>query len=392
LKQHTFSQNLQSEERSEYPKVDPITSGMTEYAFVLRCVRPNPKLCPVGPVRSRILHGINWEQVIRIATYNNVTPLFLHNIKMIAGDVLPTKIKTHIEQYFQVNHSHNQIQLQELGHLTKILKNNKIRTIILKGRPLGSEAYGDTLVRRSTDFDVLIPADKFPEAENLLLAEGYNPYQKVQNLKGLKKQINLWFSKQYPFQKYKGLFNLDLHIAVMPPGYHYPVNFDQLWERSKSISMNGIEIRALEPEELLILLSYHGVKNQWHNLKYVCDIAALLESHPDLKWETILVRARRNRCQRFVLIGLALANSLLDASLPSQIEQQIQNDEMVKKVVSTCMKILRLRHTRRTFSYKERVWFHLATREDYREKVRYVLMSLMVNIWSSLFKRNPVEN
>jgi len=369
-------------------QMNTMADQMSNFNLVLSCLRPKPALCPTERIRTAIMNEPDWEQLNQIVTLHSMLPLFLHNLSSVGGHLLPPDLNAHIEQFFRVAQGHYRIQLKELGRIVQLLEKNNIPSIVIKGRTLGAEAYGDPVLRRSIDFDILIPKSKLHAAEHLLISDGYIPFEKIKILNRIQKRMHLWLSKQYPFQRYNGFFNLDLHFCVMSPGYHYPATFNDFWSYSKILTIEDLELRTLVPEELLILLSYHGVKNQWHSLKYVCDIAALLESHPDLNWETVISRAEENRCRRFLLVGLSLANRLLETKLPMKINEKIQNDIWVQKVVTALIDILRIRHEGRRFSYRERVWFHLATREDYRDKFRYIFTSFLANIWSYIYQNN----
>ena len=80
------------------------------------------------------------------------------------------------------------------------------------------------------------------------------------------------------------------------------------------------------PENLLIVLCVHGSKHAWEQLKWICDIAELVRTHPDLQWEHMLASASDLRCRRMVLLGLSLARQWYEVDLPAPVLCMIASD------------------------------------------------------------------
>jgi hypothetical protein len=74
----------------------------------------------------------------------------------------------------------------------------------------------------------------------------------------------------------------------------------------------------------------HGSKHCWERLAWVCDVAELIRTSRGLNWDEIMSRSDALRITRAVLLGLDLANRLLDAPLPEHISSVIQNDRGVR--------------------------------------------------------------
>ena len=68
---------------------------------------------------------------------------------------------------------------------------------------------------------------------------------------------------------------------------------------------------ALAPEDSLLILCVHANKHQWSRLGWICDIAEMLRSHPDLNWPVVMEQARMLRSERMLLLGLLLARESL---------------------------------------------------------------------------------
>lgn len=90
--------------------------------------------------------------------------------------------------------------------------------------------------------------------------------------------------------------------------------FDELYSRSRSAALGGLQIPLLAPEDHLHLLCLHLLRHgAWRPL-WLCDVAALLESRPEgFDWDYFL-SGNRWRVQA-TLCTLRLAHELLDARL-----------------------------------------------------------------------------
>jgi hypothetical protein len=81
---------------------------------------------------------------------------------------------------------------------------------------------------------------------------------------------------------------------------------------------------------LLIVLCVHGSKHAWELLKWVCDVAELLRSQPNLDWDQIISCASNWRCRRMLYMGLSLAHQLLDAPLPEKVLISLKDETDVR--------------------------------------------------------------
>lgn len=101
---------------------------------------------------------------------------------------------------------------------------------------------------------------------------------------------------------------------------------EDLWQRRQTLSLLGVTVPTLAPEDLLLSLCAHGAKECWGKLKWICDVAELIRAQPSLDWETVLQRANQFHSRRLLLLGLALASEMLDAKLPKTIETLIESE------------------------------------------------------------------
>ena len=110
---------------------------------------------------------------------------------------------------------------------------------------------------------------------------------------------------------------------------------DQLFERSRLLDLEDVQVRVLSPEDHLALLAIHLLKHgAWRPL-WLCDIGAAIESLPsDFDWDICLGHNKRRA--GWIACAIGLAHRLLGAriqDLPTAIRNQKLPDWLVHNVL-----------------------------------------------------------
>ena len=319
---------------------------------------------------------LSWPLLIQLSQYHIVYPLLYQSLSTVAADGVPPEILQQLRQWYLATGARNLFFTQELKRILDILESNEIPLIAFKGPVLAVVAYKTLGLRPCTDLDILVPRTEFAEVEEILLENGYHPSAKIQKLSRARKALHLYLAQQQPYVRSQSL-SLDVHLQIMPPGYHYNVTFETLLSRAQQVSVANVELCSFEPEDLLQILSYHGAKNRWERLKYICDVAELIRANPDLDWDIVLKRAQNTRGTRILYLSLNLGRRLLDVFLPPEVLKRISADKQVEKLSSWVLGRLPEQMQMGIASYTERVAFHLRLQDKTIDKVRYGLYSLL---------------
>src|SRR5205823_1099924 len=106
----------------------------------------------------------------------------------------------------------------------------------------------------------------------------------------------------------------------------------ELFERSRLVTLRGVPIRVLSPEDHFRLVCVHMFQHGNKNPRWLCDVAALLESLPeDFDWRLCLYGAGSR--EDWVPSAARLAHVLLDARLPRSLPNFTLPDWMVYATV-----------------------------------------------------------
>jgi hypothetical protein len=133
-----------------------------------------------------------------------------------------------------------------------------------------------------------------------------------------------------------------------------------------------------------LFLCVHGSKDLWwKRLGWICDIAELLKSSPDIDWPRVLELATQTGTRRMLLLGLALAHDLLQAPLPESVCTWIRSDITVRALADHVHHRLFDERTVRD-RILEKPRFHARVRERLRDRIpayRYLVKEAFTTLF-----------
>lgn len=299
----------------------------SEYELLVALART--ALTPAREAQAAALleRPLRWGYLRALARYHGVTPLVYSHLKRHFEEAVPEDALGDLHDQVHAQMASSLFLMSEMGTLGRLFKEEAIPAISVKGISLAQEVYGNLALRPFVDIDLLIRRSDFGRLEELLLGRGFQQIE----MKGWQKSLYLFVNRQYTFWRPaiegKGrLYSvLDVHTDLLPPGYSYGEGFDDLMARSVPMPAAQGGIHTLRPEDLLIVLCFHGFKNRWDRLKHVADVAEAVRAYPDLDWGEVFARAHAMRGRRVILLGLYLAHHVLGADLPAPIRSELED-------------------------------------------------------------------
>jgi hypothetical protein len=298
-----------------------------------------------------------------------VLPLLYRNLSTICHSLVPGDTLTKLRQKTQACALLNQSLAQELGRLCNAFAARSVPVVPIKGATLALSAYGDLTLRDFSDLDLLIPEAAIGAAQEVLFTQGYER----KNPSSDPAEAEHEEGPYHVFMKKRSLFRVDLQWVMAHQHFSFQLDRPEFWAHRTPMTLGSSTVQGLAPEELLILLCVHGSKHAWEQLKWVCDVAEVLRSHPDLDWERIFSNATAWRCQRLVHIGLALAHRVLDAPIPESIRARYSTDADVR-MLSERMPASLLASPRKGVSEEQAVAFYLTLKDTWWERCRFGLV------------------
>ena len=231
-----------------------------------------------------------------------------------------------------------------------------------KGPTLALTAYGDLGLRFAGDLDFVMRQREVLRAFDVLLAAGYTGELDPGHPQQARMIARGHHVGQYCFRK-KGCSLVELHTENTLRYFPKPLDWEGLCSRLRPIFFGSRTIYTFSVEDLLVLLSVHGAKHFWNRLSWICDIAELSQLETGVDWDLSESVASGMGCRRMWLLGLSLANRLLDTPLPASLLNQIRNDHVVG-VLSQRVESSMGTRGRVEPGVPERLWFRMRSHDS----------------------------
>jgi hypothetical protein len=336
-----------------------------EVELLLCCARTHLSPSAASRIKARLQESIDWDRLRLMALAQGVGPLLYRSLRQTPPETVPGPVLEELRSYVRSNVRRNLLLTGRLLRLLPAFKDRGIRAIPFKGPLIAVQVYGDLTLRPFTDIDVLVHERDAAGAKALLTAHGYQ-----------QRMSHPW---EAPFEDESGV-SVDLHWGIGPSYDPTPQTFEQLWTRVLPVSLAGVEVPTLAPEDLLLILSIQIAKD-WREsrqrLLQICDTAELLRRHPNLDWKQVLGLARAAGGERILQLDLLLAHDLLGAPLPEAVLRATQGSRVARTLArefkAQMFPVAAAAELRFTDSGlpRDKPVFYARTRERLRDKLRY---------------------
>ena len=340
-----------------------------ERELLLCCART--KASPQIAAKLRELASsweVDWVYLFQLARRHAVIPLLYRQLASEGADLIPSSFLAKLKLQYQENYARNIILTDELCRLIDIFKEAGIEAIPYKGPALAVFAYGDLGLRRFVDLDVIVKKSDVPRARDLLFKEDYalsKPLTPAQQDLLLRTQHNLQFAHN------DRRILLELHWEVAPHLFASCVQENELWQNLTTLRINDRDVNALSAEDLLFSLCVHGSRHLWERLGWICDINEIVARH-ELDWESLRRRAAAADNERMLLLGLYLAQKLLQANLPPEV-QRCAADERLESLAANVIEHLFNGPAHVPATSREIFKYNLRVRKSLTARARYLV-------------------
>lgn len=213
--------------------------------------------------------------------------------------------------------SHRNLRIQgEMIHIHRLLVDNGIDHLFLKGAVLGPQFYPHPWMRSIRDLDILIRPAQIDQAFDLLIDAGGHIEQYVHLDRGggpgAKHMTPIWSPNQViAVELHNDLFGVTPYLDSVDVG----VFTEQLWAGASTFQLGANALPCPAPEAMLIHLIFHAVyDHEFSNgPQFVSDLNYILRGHaidlPTLMGFVNLLGIEK---------GAALAFNLLSADTPQR--------------------------------------------------------------------------
>lgn len=269
----------------------------------------------------------------------------------------------------------NRARLNTLLELLSTLQKHDIPVIPLKGPILTKRLYGSVTHRRFEDLDLLVSPAHVSRASAILQDRGYKrklPLPKKRSQLYIQKGV----SSEYLFHKFDGSRIVELHWALSPRVFSFPVSsFRQIYARTTAITLKNQTINVLKRDDLLLYLCIHGTKHQWSQLKWIRDVARIISQSDQSNLTPLVQKAETLGRKRIFLLGVLLAHTFFSSPLPSPLKSKIRRDHILQQLHNRTCKNLIYQDRSPSF-FGDFTPYHLLSFERFRDQLSHSIRML----------------
>jgi Uncharacterised nucleotidyltransferase len=184
---------------------------------------------------------------------------------------------------------------EALKNILDALKGQGVQAIILKGIYLASAVYEELARQPGSDIDLLVKRSDTLRVEESLNQLGWKAPNGV--LSSLIENANLAAMNSLMFFNPESLVSVHLHWHIINStwpleGYVERIKMEDVWQAAVLADIEGVTVKGLAPEHLVIYLCYHGFTHFFSKPVYIEDIkAAVARFQRDINWEHLYVQA-----------------------------------------------------------------------------------------------------
>jgi len=316
----------------------------TELRFLVNCCKTDPSEEDINLIHTIITKHQAPITLIHLANQHGILPLVYKTLKNlqtssqspITNHRSPSNLLADLKSSYTQIAQRNMLMSAELLRIMKLLEENGIEALAFKGPTLSQMAYGDITLRQFGDLDILIRKRDRSRMMALLIQEHYIP------------EIDLRKETKETFFKCVNVIGLhkksvgvlaEIHWELL--SRNYAINWEEksLWGKQESVQINHKEIPVLPIEQQILYLCAHGAKHLFERLEWICDIDRSIRANPDIDWQHLLNEAEKLGVKRMLYLGLALSQQFFGLKLPEMIQQKMEQDKALPKLISKVIEI-----------------------------------------------------
>src|SRR5882724_9901509 len=144
----------------------------SENKLLLYCAQTKVTEYTLNEINSIISLPLNWQEVLKSASWHGVAPLVYHNLKSISG--IPQEVMDQLKGAYCGNIARNMYLYAELRRILEGFREKGLNVIVLKGAALAQSVYGDIGLRPMGDIDLLVRKEDLDCAEQIMSTLGYS--------------------------------------------------------------------------------------------------------------------------------------------------------------------------------------------------------------------------
>jgi hypothetical protein len=259
-----------------------------------------------------------------LAYSHGVYPLIYKTLKNYQ-DEIPSQTLVNMKLIYMDLVKQNMLMTKELLDVVKVLEENNILSIPLKGPVLSQMAYGDVVSRQYVDLDLLVDEDTFLKSVKILESNSFR-FEDEFILDKFKEKRNIFHD--LTLTNNLGV-KIELHWRLFSDEYMTDFANIELYDNLCSVQINNQNIKTFSNEINLMYFCIHGAKHNWERIEWLLDIARFIENR-EINWDLVFEYVEKTNTQKIIYSTFLLCSKILDLKLEDKIIDRISSKKIIK--------------------------------------------------------------
>ena len=221
----------------------------------------------------------DWDYFAFLANEHGIVALLSHNLEKLGFlTAVPEKVAATLNNGLMLSISRNSFHISVITEILRMLNEENIKPVLLKGMALELSVFGNTGLRQMTDIDFLLDRRNYKRATKIFIENGYVSLP-VKSL--FHKPIIAYSGKHLPSLLKDGA-SIDIHLELF--GGKRNTLTKLFYDNSTKIRIND-QFANIPPPQLFFLylikhLYSHEINNE-SQLRLYTDLVVLIEKYCD---------------------------------------------------------------------------------------------------------------
>ncbi|WP_394707252.1 nucleotidyltransferase family protein [uncultured Desulfobacter sp.] len=253
---------------------------------------------------------LDFQKVYQFAINHEIAGFVYRNSKSV--DLFPIELRERLKGFYRKTAMLNMVGIKETLVILKVLYENGISVIPLKGTFASDCLFNDLGVYPSGDIDVLVSPEDLSKTKDILSSKGgYSLVDTISESDLLKNHYHLILLKQ---------MTLEIHWNLVKRYFKVPAAF--WWETARPMEWNGIKAMDLSVENNILYNVFRLFDHCFYPLRFFVLLSAIIEKNKNcIDWNLLLHTAESHRMKKLLVFTLIATQDLMGTDIPASISK-----------------------------------------------------------------------
>ncbi len=319
------------------PRTNDSNCSSAQFALAVECCRWTFAGADPSAIH-RLAASVQWDQFVRVSRRHRIEGLVWHCLRSHTIDLPPT-IERALATDAEAVAQHNLRAAWQSALILETFRKAGIPLIFIKGLSLGKLAYGDPFLKTGWDIDILVAGEQVLAAAAEL--ERLGNRQMIPGPGGGVRALQQWHRdrKESVWHSERENMTVELHSRLADNPDLIPV----IGMRSPTQLVEiapGILLPTLSTDDLFAYLCVHGASSAWFRLKWLADLAALLNGCASDQITRLYQRSQELGAGRAAALALLLVQGMFETQLEPTLSHELESDRTNRWLLRTVWRLV----------------------------------------------------